>query len=133
MSAFTPVEIAYLDSQFLGRLATVGPDGKPHVVPVAFRLNPELDTIDIGGHDFAKRKKYRDVLKNPAVALIVDDVPKPGGARAVEVRGDAEVLESGGAEIMRGFDDEMFRIRPSKIVSWGLESGGFSMDSRSVP
>ena len=49
MSAFTPAEIAYLQSQRLGRLATVNAAGEPHVVPVAFRYNPELDTIDIGG------------------------------------------------------------------------------------
>jgi pyridoxamine 5'-phosphate oxidase family protein len=63
-SAFTPAEIAYLQSQRLGRLATVGPDGQPHVVPVGFHYNPELDTIDIGGHDFAKRKKFRDVQRD---------------------------------------------------------------------
>ena len=32
-----------------------GPDHQPHVVPVRFRYNPETDTIDIGGHQFAKR------------------------------------------------------------------------------
>ena len=41
MSAFTPAEIAYLQSQRLGRLATIGLDGQPHVVPVAFRYNPD--------------------------------------------------------------------------------------------
>ena len=60
MSVFTSHEIAYLQSQRLGRLATVGPDGQPHVVPVAFRYNPDRDTIDIGGHGFAGRKKFRD-------------------------------------------------------------------------
>ena len=59
MSVFSPAEQAYLQTQRLGRLATVGPDGHPHVVPVAFRYNPDLETIDIGGHDFAKRKKFR--------------------------------------------------------------------------
>ncbi len=39
MSSFTPDEIAYLQGQRLGRLATVGPDGQPHVVPVSFRYN----------------------------------------------------------------------------------------------
>ena len=63
MSVFREAEIQYLGSQRLGRLATVGHDGMPHVVPVAFRYNPEADTIDIGGHDFAKRKKIRDVKK----------------------------------------------------------------------
>jgi hypothetical protein len=32
MSAFTSAELAYLQSRRLGRLATVGPDGHPHVV-----------------------------------------------------------------------------------------------------
>src|SRR5689334_13252512 len=65
MSVFTPAEIAYLQSQRLGRIATVGPDHQPHVVPVGFRYNPDQDTIDIGGHcGFTKRKKYRDVSQN---------------------------------------------------------------------
>jgi hypothetical protein len=49
MSAFSHAEIDYLGSQRLGRLATVGKDGVPHVVPDAFRYNPDADTIDIGG------------------------------------------------------------------------------------
>ena len=104
-SVFTPAEIAYLLSQRLGRLATVGPDGQPHVVPVAFRYNPDLDTIDIGGHGFAKRKKFRDVGHNPRVAFVVDDVPSvdPWMARGIEIRGEAAVLETGGAEIMPSF------------------------------
>lgn len=51
MSAFTDREIEYLQGQRLARLATVGPDGRPHVVPVGFRYNAELETIDIGGHE----------------------------------------------------------------------------------
>jgi pyridoxamine 5'-phosphate oxidase family protein len=34
----------------------------------------KLDTIDIGGHDFARRKKYQDVQRNPRVAFLVDDL-----------------------------------------------------------
>jgi nitroimidazol reductase NimA-like FMN-containing flavoprotein (pyridoxamine 5'-phosphate oxidase superfamily) len=41
MSVFTDAEIEYLESQRLGRLATVGHNGTPHVVPNAFRYNPE--------------------------------------------------------------------------------------------
>src|SRR6516165_7056912 len=98
VSNFTAEEIAYLQSQRLGRLATVGPDGQPHVVPVGFRYNAELDTIDIGGHDFAKRKKYRDVQYNPRVAFVVDDLAStsPWRPRMIEIRGTAEVLGAGG-------------------------------------
>lgn len=134
MSAFTSAEIAYLRSQLLGRLATVGPNGQPHVVPVAYRYNGEVDTIDIGGHDFAKRKKFRDVRGNPRVALVIDDVPSvnPWRARGIEIRGVAEILETGGEQITRSFAPHMFRIRPRRIVSWGLEGDGFSRNARSV-
>ena len=41
MSVFTPEEINYLESQRLARIATVGRNRQPHVVPVGFRYNPE--------------------------------------------------------------------------------------------
>jgi pyridoxamine 5'-phosphate oxidase family protein len=134
MSVFSPAEIAYLQSQRLGRLATVGADGQPHVVPVAFRYNPDRDTIDIGGHGFATRKKFRDVRHNPRVAFVVDDVPSisPWRARGIEVRGEAAVLDTGGEQILPGFDPEMFRVRPRRIVSWGIKGDAFKPSARSV-
>jgi pyridoxamine 5'-phosphate oxidase family protein len=135
VSNFTPEEIAYLQSQRLGRLATVGQDGQPHVVPVGFRYNAELDTIDIGGHDFAKRKKYRDVQRNPRVAFVVDDLASvsPWRPRMIEIRGTAEVLGSGGEQVIPRFDTEMFRIRPRRIVSIGIEDGeNIGWNARSV-
>jgi pyridoxamine 5'-phosphate oxidase family protein len=122
MSVFTEEEIEYLESQLLGRLATVGPDGQPHAVPVSFRYNAELGTIDVGGHDFARRKKYQDVQRNPRVAFLVDDLESmnPWRPRGIEVRGEAEVLTSGGEALGPGFAPEMFRIRPRRIVSWGI-------------
>jgi pyridoxamine 5'-phosphate oxidase family protein len=123
MSVFSDAEIDYLGSQRLGRLATVGRDGMPHVVPVAFRYNADADSIDIGGHDFAKRKKFRDVRRTGMAALVVDDVLPPWRPRAVEVRGEAITLDIGGKAIMEGFDDPIIRISPRRIVSWGLEDG----------
>ena len=110
MSVFTDEEIEYLESQLLGRLATGSPDGQPHMVPVGFRYNAELGTIDIGGHDFARRKKYREVQRNPRVAFLVDDLASvnPWRVRGIEVRGEAEVLTSGGEALGPGFAPEMF-------------------------
>ena len=122
MSVFTDEEIEFLKSQLLGRLATVSPDGQPHVVPVGFQYNAELGTIDIGGHDFARRKKYREVQRNPRVAFLVDDLASvnPWRVRGLEVRGEAEVLTSGGEALGPGFAPEMFRLRARRIVSWGI-------------
>ncbi len=132
MSVFSPAEIAYLQSQRLGRIATAGPDGQPHVVPVGFRYNPETDTIDVGGHDFVKRKKYRDVLRNPRVAIVIDDLVSvsPWTVRGIEIRGEAEILSIGGKALGFGFDEAMFRIKPKRVVSWGI--GGQTFSARSA-
>jgi len=122
-NSLTEAEIAYLQSQRLARIATVGIDGQPHVVPVAFRYNPETETIDIGGHNgFAKRKKWRDVQQNPKVAVVIDDIVSlnPWKVRGVEIRGEAEMVMTGGQSIVPSFDPEMFRIKPKRVVSWGI-------------
>ena len=50
MSVFTAAELRYLTGgRQLGRIATVGVDGTPHVVPVGWIYNAARDTIDIGG------------------------------------------------------------------------------------
>jgi pyridoxamine 5'-phosphate oxidase family protein len=77
MSVFTPQEIEFLQSQRLGRLATVNPGGRPQNAPVGFRYNPELDTIEIGGRFMSQSKKFRNIQQNPYVAFVVDDVLPP--------------------------------------------------------
>ncbi len=132
MSVFTEKEIEYFGEQRLGRLATVDVEGRPHVVPVAFRYNAELETLDIGGHNFARSKKFRDAEKTGKAAFVVDDVLPPWRARGVEVRGRAEVHSEGGKEIMDDFADELIRIFPERIVGWGIDSDTYKQNSRSV-
>jgi len=135
MSVFSQAEVGYLASQRLARIATAGPNGQPHVVPVSFRYNPDTDTIDVGGHGFAQRKKYRDVQSNPRVGIVIDDLASidPWRPRMIEVRGVAEVLPTGGETIGRGFDPPMFRIHPKRIISIGIEGEGpYGLNARSV-
>jgi pyridoxamine 5'-phosphate oxidase family protein len=132
MSAFTERELEYINEQRLGRLATVDAEGRPHVVPVGFRYNAEHDTVDIGGHNLADSKKFRDAGETGKVAFVVDDVLPPWRPRGVEVRGRAEIFPEGGTEIMEGFSDEVVRIFPRRIVGWGLDTGAFRANSRSV-
>ena len=121
MGVFTKNELEYLSEQRLGRLATVDMDGSPHVVPVGFRYNSEMDTIDIGGHHIAKTKKWRDTGKHPRVAFIVDHVLPPWQPRSIEILADAELLESGGEEFARGLDPQIIRLHPVKIIAWGID------------
>jgi hypothetical protein len=58
-SAFTEHELSYLlGERRLAGVVTVGADGAPHVVPVGWSFNAELDAIEISGHDFAQTKKF---------------------------------------------------------------------------
>ena len=113
---FTEAELRYLaGGRQLGRLATVGRDGTPHVVPVAWIYNAARDTIDIGGRDLQETKKFRDVLGSGRAAIVVDDLESvdPWRPRAVEVRGRAQAIT---------LPTPLIRIYPERIVSWGLEA-----------
>jgi pyridoxamine 5'-phosphate oxidase family protein len=125
MSVFTDEEIKYLQESRLGRLATADANRQPHVIPVTYFFNEDEDTIDIGGLDFGAGKKWRDLEENPKVAFLIDDViGPPRQARAVEIRGEAELHETGGEAInprFPNFASQFVRIRPSRVVSWGIE------------
>jgi len=117
MSVFRAAELAYLTGgKQLGRLATVGADGTPHVVPVAWIYNAVRDTIDIGGSDLAETKKFRDVARSGRAAIVVDDVGdgEDWQPRGIEVRGRGEAI---------AMPTPLIRIHPERIVSWGLPGG----------
>lgn len=121
-SIFTPAELAYLRGQSLARLATIGPDGAPHVRPVGFLVDPVTGTVDIPGLDNPSTQKWRNVLRDGRVALVVDDVVPPWRPRALEIRGTAEalpdVLPSGA---FPGVAPGVIRIHPERILVLGLD------------
>jgi pyridoxamine 5'-phosphate oxidase family protein len=123
MMELTTAQIEYLDSQRLGRLATAGADSKPHVVPTSFRYNRELGTLDVGGYGVATTKKYRDVQANPWAAFVVDDLVSidPWRPRMLEIRGRAEALANGGADLGPGYGDAFIRIFPERVNGFGIE------------
>ena len=136
MSTFTDEEIEYMRGQRLGRLATIGEDGSPHVVPVGFRLDAEAGVLEIGGHGLSRSKKWRDLRANPNVAFVVDDLAsiQPWTPRGIEVRGRAELHEEGGAERFGGggWDAAWVRILPQRVVSWGINGPAFSKEGHSA-
>lgn len=116
MSIFTGRELAYLrEGRRLGRVATVGRDGTPHVVPVGWTHNTEQDTIDVGGRDLEATKKFRDVARGGRAAIVIDDLAStdPWRPRGIEIRGRAEAITS---------PAPLIRIYPQRIVSWGIEA-----------
>jgi len=91
--AFSDVEIAYLQSQPVARLATVNADGQPDVVPVAFELDGAYIWVGGVGPDVANTRKLRNIgAGRTKVSLVVDDLVslEPFIARALRVYGDAK-------------------------------------------
>jgi pyridoxamine 5'-phosphate oxidase family protein len=115
LSAFSEIELEYLvGGRQLGRLATVGADGTPHVVPVGWIYNAARDTIDVGGRELERTKKFRDVARSGRAAIVVDDLKStdPWRPRGVEVRGRAEAIT---------LPTPLIRIHPDRVRSWGLK------------
>ncbi|MFF1692768.1 PPOX class F420-dependent oxidoreductase [Streptomyces sp. NPDC058257] len=121
MTEFSEAERAYLKSQRLGRMASVDATGQPQANPVGFF--PQDDgTILIGGYALGTTKKWRNLQGNPKVSLVVDDIvsESPWKVRGVDIRGDAELL-TGPHQLGPHFSEELIRIHPRRIHSWGLE------------
>ncbi|HMG26914.1 MAG TPA: PPOX class F420-dependent oxidoreductase [Acidimicrobiia bacterium] len=124
-SVFTEGELRYLSERRLGRIATVGKDGTPHVTPVGWRFDPAHDAVEVGGRNFDRSKKYNDVARSARAAIVIDDVVSvdPWQPRGIEIRGAAELLNN----------PPRIRIRPGRVVSWGLDDGdSFRGNARTV-
>jgi pyridoxamine 5'-phosphate oxidase family protein len=114
MSVFTEAEVAYMTGgRQLGRIATVGVDGTPHVVPVGWIYNAARDTIDVTGIELERSKKFRDIARTGRAAIVIDDLESvdPWRPRGIEVRGRAKAIT---------LPTPLIRIHPERIVSWGL-------------
>jgi pyridoxamine 5'-phosphate oxidase family protein len=116
MSVFTEAELRYLaGGRQLGRIATVGADGTPHVVPVAWIYNAVRETIDVGGYELERSKKFRDVDRTGRAAIVIDDLAStdPWRPRGIEIRGRGEAI---------ALPTPLIRIYPERIVSWGIDA-----------
>ena len=127
--AFTEEEAAYLQSQPLARIATVGPDGQPDVTPVGFEFDGTY--LYVGGHAPERTRKFLNVEAAPGsqakVALVVDDLVStdPWTPRGLRVYGTAELMQREG---MFGPGAYM-RITPELSWSWNLAGQAYGSGS----
>lgn len=122
MTVFTDAELVYLRSgRRLARIATVGPDGTPHVAPVGWSLAEGDNPIEVGGTNLTRTKKFRDASRTGRAAIVIDDLASvnPWHVRGVEIRGRAETISE---------PDPRIRIHPERVVSWGLDAGRSARD-----
>jgi PPOX class probable F420-dependent enzyme len=89
----------------VARLATVAPDGRPHLVPIVFAVDG--DTVYTAVDDAKPKATMRlrrlaNIAENPAVALLADRYDEDWAALWwVRADGTARVIEPGEAEAGR--------------------------------
>ena len=130
MVKFSRAEKRFLERNELGRLATISPNGMPHVVPVCYIYGAGNLLV---ATDYAT-KKYRNLLGNDRVAFVVDVY---GPNRGILVQGRGKILEKGPqfreayqlfykrfgwvrADPWREGEAPFILIEPKKKTSWGL-------------
>ena len=98
---FSDAELEFLRSQRIGRFATVGPSGWPHVAPVMYAVDDDgALEFDVDG------VKLRNLEAEPRAAMVVDAM---GPKRGVAIQGHARVIAPSRA-----------RLDPVRKFSWGL-------------
>lgn len=123
---FSEKEIEYLKSQRIARIATaVGSSERsvqPDVVPVGYDFDGQY--FYVGGINILKSRKYKNVLKNNKVALVIDDLKTidPWDPRGIRIYGTADIVtrQSGYMEQAPHPQADYIRIKPEKKWSWGI-------------
>jgi pyridoxamine 5'-phosphate oxidase family protein len=133
VSTFTSLELEYLASQRLGRVASVQPNGSIQNNPVVFWHNKELDSIDVGGRAMATTQKFKNIADNGKVSIVIDEVVSrmPWRVRGMEIRGIGEALFD--QEIppeLEFLSPELIRIHPTRIYTWGVDPDHLAMTRR---
>ena len=101
MALFSESELEFLRSQRIGRFASVGPTGWPHVVPVMYAVD------DSGSLEFdVDGVKLRNLSAEPRTAMVIDAM---GPKRGVAIQGRARLI-----------GPERARLEPERKFSWGL-------------
>jgi pyridoxamine 5'-phosphate oxidase family protein len=131
---FSQTEIQYLKSQRIARIATVSVSSEdtksmqPDVVPVGYDFDGEY--IYVSGMNILKSTKYRNILKNNKVAVVIDDLKTvdPWDPRGIRIYGVADVVsrQDGYMDQTGHMEHQYIRIRPNKKWSWGIDGPVFA-------
>ena len=128
-SILSQKEIEYLKTQRLARIATAAVSTQdertvqPDVVPVGFDFDGEY--LYVGGMNLLKSIKYRNVLKNAKVAIVIDDLKSidPWDPRGIRIHGTADITtpQGGYMESSDHPNPQYIRITSKRKWSWGIE------------
>jgi PPOX class probable F420-dependent enzyme len=105
----------------VARLATIDPDGRPHLVPIVFALEGDTlySAVDAKPKRSTTLRRIENARSRPDVTILVDHYEDDWSRLWwIRLRGRARVLD-GGAEARRALDllaarYEPYRTRPPK-------------------
>jgi coenzyme F420-0:L-glutamate ligase / coenzyme F420-1:gamma-L-glutamate ligase len=140
MSLFSAEQLAFLQSQRVGRLATADRAGRPHVIPVCYACDGASVYIALDAKPKRvapqRLKRVRNILENPRAALVIDRYSDDWSALGyLLIQGTAALLAPGDAEhaaavaLLRDrygqyrsmpIDEQpAIAIRPRSVAGWG--------------
>ena len=127
---------AFLEEQMTMQCATVGPGGRPHVVPLWYV--PE--GVELTGWTYAKSQKAKNLERDPRATVAIDDGVQYAELRGAMLECDVRVERdpdrvadyglalveryAGGSAEMRGLFRRQamkrvgLRFVPTRVVSW---------------
>lgn len=115
MQVFTEGELAFLEqARTPARLAVAHPEhGTLQVLPVGWSLDADQSSIDVERTDAWEVARV-DPHRVDTGALVIDDVQPSGRSQGIELTGPIEALPG----------PQLARVRPQRVVSWGIEGQG---------
>jgi PPOX class probable F420-dependent enzyme len=128
---------AFLDEQMIVTCATLGPNGRPHLVPLWY----VTDGSELRGWTYAKSQKAKNLERDPRATLQVEDGVQYHELRGamlecdVELERDTDRVAAYGIELFTRYAGDLapevreqvvaqapkrvgLRFTPSRVVSW---------------
>jgi PPOX class probable F420-dependent enzyme len=97
---------AFLDEQRIVQVATIGPNGRPHLVPLWYVVEDGDGDPVLRGWTFAKSQKARNLERDPHATVAVDDGVQYQDLRGVTIECDVEVTSN--PEAVAGYGIALF-------------------------
>ena len=79
---------SFIESQKTVQLATIGPDGAPHLVPLWFAIEDAAIVLET----FTKSQKVKNLVRDPRATLLFEDGDVYNTLRGASIRGKVELV-----------------------------------------
>lgn len=140
----TPEEVAaFLADGRVANIATIGPNGRPHVVPLWYVPKGDAQSPGLETWTYASSQKAKNLLRDPRATVLIETGESYDQLRGISMECDVELIEDTekvaliGTELMRRYNSseeiataatQFVRVQavkrvglvctPTKVVSW---------------